>query len=111
MPLVRDPYMVIFKALDMLVMASPYVRLNWSYWVEVSTSFDDVSGVVSDCIQNDYDMALAQVEQIIVQGGYDRELSASPYVRLNWSYWVEVSMPNAVKITDWSNGWMVQTAY
>ena len=41
----------------------------------ITASFDDVSGVVSDCIQNGYDMALAQVEQIIVQGGYDRELS------------------------------------
>lgn len=41
----------------------------------ITASFDDVSGVVSDCIQNGYDMALAQVEQIIAQGGYDRELS------------------------------------
>ena len=56
MPLVRDPYMVIFNALDMLVMASPYVRLNWSYFAEAS-------------------------------------------------------MPNALRITDWSKGWMVQTTY
>lgn len=41
----------------------------------ITASFDDVSGVVSDCIQSGYDMALARVEQIISEGGYDRELS------------------------------------
>ena len=41
----------------------------------ITASFDDVSGVVSDCIQNGYDMALSRVEQIISEGGYDHDLS------------------------------------
>ena len=42
---------------------------------EVSTIFDDLSAVVSDCIQSGYDAALARVDQIIADGGYDYELS------------------------------------
>lgn len=46
----------------------------------VTASFDDASGVVSDCIQNGYDMALAWVEQIITEGGYDYDLSMDALV-------------------------------
>ena len=42
---------------------------------ELAANFDDLSATVSACIQNGYDAALAQVEQIIAAGGYDRDLS------------------------------------
>ena len=41
----------------------------------ITANFDDVSSVVSDCIKGGYDMALAEVENIITTGGYDHELS------------------------------------
>ena len=47
---------------------------------EVSTIFDDLSAVVSDCIQSGYDAALARVDQIIADGGYDYELSMQALV-------------------------------
>ena len=47
---------------------------------EVSANFDDLSAVVSDCIQAGYDAALARVEQIIADGGYDYELSMEALV-------------------------------
>ena len=36
---------------------------------------DDMADVVAACIQNGYDMALARVEQIIEENGYDYEAS------------------------------------
>ena len=42
---------------------------------ELAANFDDLSATVSACIQDGYDAALAQVEQIIAAGGYDRDLS------------------------------------
>ena len=47
---------------------------------EVSANFDDLSAVVSDCIQAGYDGALARVDQIIADGGYDYELSMEALV-------------------------------
>ena len=47
---------------------------------EVSANFDDLSAVVSDCIQAGYDAALARVDQIIADGGYDYELSMEALV-------------------------------
>ena len=47
---------------------------------EVSANFDDLSAVVSDCIQAGYDAALAKVDQIIADGGYDYELSMQALV-------------------------------
>ena len=47
---------------------------------KVSTIFDDLSAVVSDCIQSGYDAALARVDQIIADGGYDYELSMQALV-------------------------------
>lgn len=46
----------------------------------ITASFDDVSATVSDCIQGGYDAALAQVEQIITDGGYDYDLSMEALV-------------------------------
>lgn len=43
--------------------------------MSVTANFDDASHIVSDCIQNGYNMALNRVEQIITEGGYDYELS------------------------------------
>ena len=42
---------------------------------DLSANFDDLAAVVSGSIQAGYDNALAQVEQIITDGGYDRTLS------------------------------------
>lgn len=42
---------------------------------ELAANFDDLSSVVSSCIQAGYDDALARVEQIITAGGYDHDLS------------------------------------
>lgn len=42
---------------------------------EVVANFDDLSATVFDCIQSGYDAAMAKVEQIISDGGYDYELS------------------------------------
>ncbi|MDO4269546.1 MAG: NlpC/P60 family protein [Eubacteriales bacterium] len=47
---------------------------------EVVANFDDLSVTVSDCIQNGYDAALARVERIIADGGYDYELSMEALV-------------------------------
>ena len=47
---------------------------------EISANFDDLSAVVSDCIQAGYDAALARVDQIIADGGYDYELSMQAVV-------------------------------
>ena len=47
---------------------------------EVTASFDDMSAVVSDCIQAGYDAALAEVDQIIADGGYDHDLSMQALV-------------------------------
>lgn len=47
---------------------------------EVTASFDDMSAVVSDCIQAGYDAALAEVDQIIADGGYDYDLSMQALV-------------------------------
>ncbi len=47
---------------------------------EVSANFDDLSAVVSECIQAGYDAALARVDQIIADGGYDYELSMEALV-------------------------------
>ena len=47
---------------------------------EVAASFDDMSAVVSDCIQAGYDAALAEVDQIIASGGYDYDLSMQALV-------------------------------
>ena len=47
---------------------------------EVVANFDDLSATVSACIQNGYDAALAKVEQIIADGGYDYELSMEALV-------------------------------
>ena len=48
---------------------------------EVSANFDDLSAVVSECIQAGYDAALARVDQIIADGGYDYELSMEALVK------------------------------
>lgn len=42
---------------------------------EIAANFDALSTVVSDCIQAGYDAALARVDQIIADGGYDYDLS------------------------------------
>lgn len=47
---------------------------------EVTASFDDMAAVVSDCIQAGYDAALAEVDQIIADGGYDHDLSMQALV-------------------------------
>ena len=47
---------------------------------EVNASFEEMSGVVSDCIQAGYDAALAKVEEIIADGSYDYELSMQALV-------------------------------
>ena len=47
---------------------------------EVTASFDDMAAVVSDCIQAGYDAALAEVDQIIADGGYDHNLSMQALV-------------------------------
>ena len=47
---------------------------------EITAIFDDMSAVVSDCIQAGYDAALARVDEIIADGGYDYELSMQALV-------------------------------
>lgn len=44
------------------------------------SSFNDASAVVSGCIQGGYQQALAQVDTIIAEGRYDRELSMQALV-------------------------------
>ncbi len=44
------------------------------------SSFNDASAVVSGCIQSGYAQALARVDAIIAEGGYDRELSMQALV-------------------------------
>jgi len=46
----------------------------------VTANFDDVSATVSGCIQGGYEAALARVEQIIADGGYDYDLSMEALV-------------------------------
>ena len=48
--------------------------------MEISANFDDLSAVVSDCIQAGYDAALSRVDQIISNGSYDYELSMQALV-------------------------------
>lgn len=47
---------------------------------EVVANFDDLAATISSCIQTGYDAAMEQVEQIIADGGYDRELSMQALV-------------------------------
>ena len=47
---------------------------------EITAIFDDMSAVVSDCIQAGYDAALARVDEIIADWGYDYELSMQALV-------------------------------
>ena len=47
---------------------------------ELAANFDDLSSTVSACIQTGYDGALAKVEQIIADGGYDYDLSMEALV-------------------------------
>ena len=47
---------------------------------EVTAIFDDLSATVSGCIQAGYDAALAEVDTIIADGGYDYDLSVEALV-------------------------------
>ena len=47
---------------------------------DLAANFDDLSATVSACIQAGYDGALAEVERIIADGGYDYDLSMEALV-------------------------------
>lgn len=47
---------------------------------EMTAIFDDLSATVADCIQAGYDAALAEVDEIIADGGYDYDLSMEALV-------------------------------
>lgn len=47
---------------------------------EMTAIFDDLSATVADCIQAGYDAALAEVDEIIADGGYDYDL-------VPWRHW------------------------
>lgn len=46
---------------------------------------EELSGAVSGCVMNGYDQALAKVEQIIEDGGYDYDLSMEALINYGYS--------------------------
>ena len=67
---------VLFAAVAITSLPS-IVTGNFSGPVDLSTSYDGYSAIISSSIQAGHDAALAQVEQIIADGGYDHDLSIS----------------------------------
>lgn len=51
---------------------------------DVYQVFEEMSGAVSDCVSNGYDLALAEVERIIADGEYDYTLSMEALI--NYGY-------------------------
>ena len=54
--------------------------VDFSAPTTVQANFDDLAATVSACVQTGYDAAMAEVERIIADGGYDYELSMQALV-------------------------------